>query len=265
MPNTPRQNIAKWDELAEIHYYSHFITTWIAFNSWYNFSFPDIVGDRAVINHIKNNHTLAKTTFLGLLRGTNQESKQFQENIAQLHYCLQNHNISSDGQRIWFESFVVELDRSKLIINQTSRGVKYHVNITITQGNITTILATVKNAANSNLLVYNHNAFDIVDLKSKPEFIALSNMQKATIEGYLNEANPKKPVNLLTNNQPPNCIEVGQFKLINNENLIFKAIIEMLYGLRNNLFHGSLTPSPDANKVYEAAYRILKQIVEDLK
>lgn len=265
MPNTPRENIEKWDKLAEIYYYSYFITTWISFNAWYNFSFPLITGDRAVINHIKNHPSGTKARFLSLLRGTNQESIQFRENIAQLHYTLQNHNISTDEQRIWFESFVVELDRTNLVINQTYNGIRYHVTVTINNGEITQVMAIVKNAANANLMVYNHTAVDIAHLRLFPQFVALSQVQKNTMEGYINLANPKKSVCLLTTDAPPACIEVGQFRLINNENLIFKAVVEMLYGLRNKLFHGDLTPSPEANKVYEAAYRILKQIVEGIK
>lgn len=265
MPNTPRENIEKWDKLAEIYYYSYFITTWISFNAWYNFSFPLITGDRAVINHIKNHPSGTKARFLSLLRGTNQESIHFRENIAQLHYTLQNHNISTDEQRIWFESFVVELDRTNLVLNQNYNGIRYHVTVTINNGEITQVVATVKNAANANLMVYTHTALDITHLRVFQQYIALSQVQKNTIEGYINFANPKKPVCLLTNDAPPDCIEIGQFRLINDENLIFKAVIEMLYGLRNKLFHGDLTPSPEANKVYEAAYRILKQIVEGIK
>jgi len=265
MPNTPRQNIAKWDELAEIHYYPYFITSWISFNSWYNFSFPTLISDRAVINHIKNNHTPARSIFLGLLRGTNQESKQFQENIAQLHYCLQNHNISDEGQRIWFDNFVVELDRSNLTIAQTYNGIHYYVNIQIAHGEINAVSATVKNSSNNTLMVYSHSTLDMSHLKAFPQFVRLSQVQKTTIEGHLKSANPKKPISLLTTDAPPDCIEVGQFRLINNEDLIFKAIIEMIYGLRNKLFHGDLTPCLEANKVYEAAYRILKQMVEGLK
>jgi len=265
MPDTPRVNTAKWDELAEIHYYPYFITSWISFNSWYNFSFPTLVGDRTVINHIKNNHTPAKTTFLGLLRGTNQESKQFQENIAQLHYCLQNHNISDDDQRIWFENYVVELDRSNIPINETNNRIRYHINLTINQGTITNILVTVLDRSGANLLNYSHTTIDFTHLRANGQFDLLSQIQKTNVEGYINLANPKKPINLLTNDAPPNCIEVGQFRLVNDENLIFKAIIEILYSLRNKLFHGDLTPSPEANKVYEAAYRILKQLVSNLR
>ncbi|HEY8781930.1 MAG TPA: hypothetical protein VIM16_09970 [Mucilaginibacter sp.] len=265
MPHTPRENIEKWDRLAEIYYYSYFITSWISFNSWYNYSYPTLVGDRTVINQIKNHNSPVKSRFISLLKGTNQESKQFQENIAQLHHCLLNHDIRNEEQRIWFDSFVVELDRSNLIITQSYNGIHYHVGITVIQGEINNVVATVKNSVNVNLLVYNHTILDISHLRRFPQFIRLSQVQKSTLEGHINNANPKKPICLLTTNALPDCIEVGQFKLLNDEGLIFKAVIEMLYSLRNNLFHGNLTPSPEANKVYEAAYRILKQIVEGIK
>lgn len=267
MANTPRANTGLWDELSEIHYYSYFITSWVAFNSWYNYTFAanGFRNDREVINHIKNNNNPAKTEFLGLLRGLSQEAVQFRENIGQLHYCLQNQNVSNDEQRIWFENFVVELDRSNLVITEDYNGIHYHVTVTVNQGGIASVLATVKNAANANLMVYNHTDIDILHIRANAQYIGLSQVQKSTIEGYVNRANPKKSICLLTNDAPPNCIEVGQFRLINDEIKVYKAIIEMLYCLRNLLFHGELTPSKNANKVYEAAYRILKQLVEGLK
>ena len=268
MPNTPRQNIAAWDELSEIHYYSYFITAWVSFNSWYNYAFAanGFRNDREVINYIKNNNNPAKAHFLGLLRGTSQEAVQFRENIGQLHYCLQNQNISNDEQRIWFESFVVELDRSNLTVNETYNSIRYHVEITVANGSVTGVLATVKNAANANVMVYNHTAIELAHLRATQDFQRrLSQTQRNYLEGCLNTANPKKAISLLTNDNPPNCIEVGQFRLINEENTVYKAIIEILYCLRNLLFHGELTPSKNANRVYEAAYRILKQIVEGIK
>jgi hypothetical protein len=268
MPNTPRQNIALWDELSEIYYYSYFITTWISFNSWYNYAFAanNFRNDREVLNHVKNHNNPAKTIFLSLLQGTNQEAVQFRENIGQLHYCLQNHNISNEEQRIWFENFVVELDRTNLIIDDNYNGIRYHVEITINNGAISNVLATVLSSTNVNLLVYRHTGFDLGHLRLNTDFQRkLSQVQKNFLEGCLNTANPKKPISLLTTANPPNCIEVGQFRLIHDGNVIYKAVMEMLYSLRNLLFHGELTPSNNANKVYEAAYRILKQIVEGLK
>lgn len=268
MPDTPRQNISSWNDLSEIHYYSYFITTWISFNSWYNYAFVDkgFKNDREVINHLKNGSNQAKNHFLSLLKGTSQEAVSFRENIGQLHFCLQNQNINNNEQRIWFENFIVELDRSNLLVNETIRGIHYHVDIEIKNGSISKVNATVLNSADNNLLVYQHAEFNITHLRQNQDFQhKLSQSQRSYLESYMNTANPKKPKTLLTTNDPPDCITVGQFKLINDENTVYKAIIEMLYCLRNLLFHGELTPSPGANKVYEAAYRILKQIVEGLK
>ncbi len=96
-------------------------------------------------------------------------------------------------------------------------------------------------------------------MKANKEFKNISQTQKLTIEEYIDVANPKKAITILTDDV--RHISVGQFKLIDDQDVIYKAIIEMLYCLRNQLFHGALTPSPGANKVYEAAYRILKQPV----
>lgn len=46
---------------------------------------------------------------------------------------------------------------------------------------------------------------------------------------------------------------------------IYKATLEIIYNLRNALFHGEIAPDKDTNKVYEAAYRVMRQLVIGLK
>ena len=43
-----------------------------------------------------------------------------------------------------------------------------------------------------------------------------------------------------------------------------QGLIEVLYNLRNALFHGEINPNGDANKVYGAAYHILRSVIECL-
>jgi len=70
-------------------------------------------------------------------------------------------------------------------------------------------------------------------------------------------------MNLLSTD-PNDCIRVGQYNLINDPATIFKGVLEMLYNLRNVLFHGQIIPNRDTNTVYEPAYKVLKMIVEGL-
>ena len=46
---------------------------------------------------------------------------------------------------------------------------------------------------------------------------------------------------------------------------IVKALIEILYQLRNVLFHGELVPNKGAQNVYKEAYLILKMILEKIR
>ena len=263
MPSTYTENADKWKALAEIDYFTHFVKAWIPFNAWYKTYYPALKTDREAINEIKNTTNAVKNKFIGLLTGNNEESEQFRMNIALFHYCLNNKTISHNDKRIYFESFVIEMDRSCLIQNATYNGISYHVELTLTRNNITRVLATVVNSTRRNLLNYQHSSYDLQHLRANNDFGRLSPTQRSYLEQLFNDANPFKPVNLLSNDQH-NFIEIGQYRLVNDEELIFKGIIEMLYSLRNALFHGQIIPNKDTNLVYEPAYKILKMLIDGL-
>ncbi|WGH76672.1 hypothetical protein P8625_05810 [Tenacibaculum tangerinum] len=46
---------------------------------------------------------------------------------------------------------------------------------------------------------------------------------------------------------------------------VVKALIEILYQLRNVLFHGELVPNKGAQNVYKEAYLILKMILDKIR
>ena len=55
-------------------------------------------------------------------------------------------------------------------------------------------------------------------------------------------------------------IFIGTYKFINNKVLIARSLIEILYKLRNALFHGEVVPN-NVQNVYQHAYLILKSII----
>jgi hypothetical protein len=107
------------------------------------------------------------------------------------------------------------------------------------------------------------NGYDLDDLKNHPDFSRLSATQQASIESCYKEVNPRKPISLLTRDEE-NCIEVGSIKFINDVDLLCKGIFEILYNLRNALFHGEIIPDKDTNRVYEPAYNILNTLIQAL-
>lgn len=263
MPSTYTEHADKWKSLADIDYFTQFVKAWIPFNAWYRTYFPTLKTDREAINEIKINTNSARSRFLGLLNGSSDESHQFRQHIAHLHYCLSNAVIENNSQRIYFESFVVELDRSCLVQRDTYNGINYFIELTLSNNEVSRVFTTVINSTRSTLLNYSHNRYDIQHLRADRSFGRLSNVQKSFLEQKFNLANPKKPINLLTNDTL-NCINIGQYNFINDPNTIFKCVIEIIYNLRNVLFHGQIVPNRDTNIVYEPAYKVLKFIVDGL-
>jgi hypothetical protein len=255
------ENEEKWKQLIEIDYFTHFVKAWVAFNAWYKNHFPDTNTDREAINQIKNNSNRIKTKFNSLITGTNEESEIFKNNLGQLHYFLLNNEIKNNDIRIWFESFVVELDRSCLEQRNEIRNIKYYVHITLNRGEISNVLVTVKDSNNNTICNYQHTVYAIEHFRQSNEYANLSPNQQSNIIALFQEANPKKPTNFLTNDEN-NCINVGQYKFINNQELLFKGLIEILYSLRNVLFHGQIIPDRNTNQVYEPAYKILKMLID---
>jgi hypothetical protein len=57
---------------------------------------------------------------------------------------------------------------------------------------------------------------------------------------------------------------MGNFHFIQDTDKLCKGIIEIIYNLRNVLFHGEIIPDSDTNKVYEPAYQILHTLIQSL-
>jgi len=259
--NLYTENEEKWKLLMEIDFFTHFVKAWVAFNAWYKNNFPDVDTDRTAINKIKNNPNRVKSRFNSLIGGTNEESEIFKNNLGQLHYFLLNNEINNNDTRIYFESFVVELDRSCLEQRKEVRNIKYYVKLTLTKDKITYVIATVKNSSSNTLLNYNHSIYDINHLLDDDNFKRLTDNQKDNIQALYREANPKKPTCFLTTDES-NYIKIGSYKFINDTELLFKGLVEILYNLRNVLFHGQIIPDKNTNQVYEPAYKILKMLLQ---
>lgn len=103
----------------------------------------------------------------------------------------------------------------------------------------------------------------IDDLISQSDFKRLSEPQQSNLKACYEAINPSKPISLLSHDLN-NCIQMGNLHFVNDLDKLCKDIIEILYKLRNVLFHGEIIPDFDTNKVYEPAYQILYTLIQAL-
>lgn len=256
------ENEEKWKQLIDIDYFTHFVKAWVTFNAWYKNHFPDATSDRDAIHTIQEQSNSIKHRFKGYLTGEDENSKIFRQNLGHLKYTLTNQNIENKGKRIYFESFALTVDRTQLKQEDKKRNIDYLVEVKLRRSEVHEVIAKVTKSDGTILLDYTHTNYDENDLRAFADFTnKLSQAQQEYIIGCFKRATPHQDIQILTTDSR-DSIDMVSCKFKNDPELIFKLTIEILYNLRNVLFHGQIVPDKQTNKVYEPAYKVLKMLLD---
>ena len=257
------KNVQEWIKLIEVDWLGQYAKAWIAFNAWYRQSIGSET-DRVIIDKIKDGEQGICSSIESHLSGTGVLDKTFQADFVALHNSLFNGKIESKGRKISFEA--IEDYKYFEKVETDISNISY--NIKLNDSNRTDRmkrLVTVINSSGKKILDTSIKRGDeqaILDDKWFTSFFSstghtLSNTQQETLKGLLKESSP---IHTLLSSDKDN-IEIEGYQFINNQNQIARAIIEVLYQLRNTLFHGEITPTQEIQKAYEPAYLILKRII----
>lgn len=257
------ENSEKWKSLASIDYFTQFVKAWIPLNAWYKNYYPQLKTDREAINEIKAHPNNFRNRLVSLLNNQGNDGVAFKSRITELHLELERKFIFNKGERITFEKIVIESNPKKhnsfhrqtltykVERNIAGKGQKeVQIDIVCKNGNIKFSYTQI-------------NGFDINNLISHQAFIKLSESQQSNLKACYEEINPSKPINLLSHNLS-DCISMENIHFVNDPDKLCKGIIEILYKLRNVLFHGEIIPDSDTNKVYEPAYQVLYTLIQAL-
>ena len=257
------ENSEKWKSLASIDYFAQFIRAWIPFNAWYKNYYPQLKADRAAVDEIKTHPNNFRNKLVSLLNNRSNDGVAFKSRIAELYLELERKHIFNKGERITFESIVVESNPKKQN-NFSRQTLTYKAERNIPGRSQQEVQIDVICRNGSIRFSYAQSlGFDVGDLISHRDFIRLSQTQQNHLKACYEEINPSKPISLLSNDLN-NCIQMGNIHFINNSDQLCKGVIEILYKLRNVLFHGEIIPDSDTNKVYEPAYQILYTLIQAL-
>ena len=109
-------------------------------------------------------------------------------------------------------------------------------------------MGVISNGGSNKFFYTQTKDFDLSDLIYHDDYLRLSPTQQKNLCICYEEINPSKPINLLTHDYS-NSIKMGNIHFINENETLCKGIIEILYKLRNVLFHGEIIPDRDTNKV----------------
>lgn len=266
-------NLNRWRQEAEIDYFAYFIKAYIPFNSWFKITYPTVTHERDIISNIKSGGNLVHSTIVPLLSGSDDDALRFKSYVGLLHERLERHQIVNPKKGRVVLSNCHVADNAVTNTSGAHHRVNYVVERNVPhQGRITcevrTTRATVFNAV--------HNKYDLAMLENDPAYASLTVEQRSQLKGRYQQINPFLMVDLTNqiNNVPrirvaslPGSmprhptIAMGHIQFCDNPEYIFAGLVEVIYNLRNLLFHGVIVPTNDHNEVYEPAYFILRRFL----
>ena len=283
MARTPTVTaIEKWVDKSEIDYMTYFIKTWIPFNAWYNRNYPS-GSDRQTIQEIKrdssNNFNRAIADLLEDRVGA-QEGGEFRGYIGSLHKHLEALQI-----RYFYRpneedtlSFIkcLKSTNSEYVITKSYGSITYYLKRldSNTFGAVSEVKITIKNRAGRTTFNYSHNEYDVEHAKAEMASSSVNYNQIKQAISYLERLEPIKVKSALQSNlnssESNHYYNCGTYLFVRNPDSTDQncqttaALIEVLYQLRNLLFHGQVDPTPEMQPVYQNAYLIMRMLIPKL-
>lgn len=267
-----QDNLRRWRDAAEIDWFSQFIKAWIPFNAWMTDTFGDL-SDRELLDKVKDGHNVVYNRVVPMLtrslpqarddqatgwRDDSPDAQDFRLHIAELHRLLQSCEVEGRRGRVSFET--VDLganghkDEQRTKRNRQLRVRRDHPN----KGEITLEMTATRTSAAFSLTLAQHNRRDLED---DPTFQALRDEHRSTLLDMFEMVAPRRITTVLAPHGHADVLTFGSVGFINDPAKVFSAMVDVIYNLRNALFHGSITPNETHNAIYEPAYHIVMRLV----
>jgi hypothetical protein len=234
-------------KLIDIDYYVYFTKAYFAFNAYLKAKYPEY-NDREKIEKVKQN-TIIKTKFINLLN----EGKHFKDDLSSLSVALHNAQIKNQEEFILFTKVKINQHEERELFNNTFNRVRYFIKSL----NGEKFTFTVNG--------YNSQPFKYEELETKLSESSLSQTQKDKVKLEIEQYIASYSVNLqLDINKLPNIDSLDTEEKNQIIDRLYKGFIEIIYLLRNSLFHSEVEPNSDVMKVYKFAYFILRKILHEI-
>lgn len=266
-----QDNLRRWRDAAEIDWFSQFIKAWIPFNAWMTDTFGDLT-DRELLDCVRCGSNVVYNRILPVLsyrlqptrdtqggwQDDSPEAQEFRLQIAELHRLLQSCLLEGRRGRVSFETVDIGANAHKdEKRNKWKRDFRVRRDYP-NKGEITLEMSATKTSAAFSLTLAQH---DRRQLEDTPSFQHLRDEHRSTLLDMFEAVAPRRVVSMLAPHGQVDALMFGGVGFVNDPAKAFSAMVDVIYNLRNALFHGSITPNETHNEIYEPAYHIVMRFV----
>lgn len=264
-------NLRRWREAAEVDWFSQFIKAWIPFNAWMTNVYGDL-SDRELLDKVKGGANVVYNRAIPMLskrriardveanwQDDSADAKDFRLQIGELHSRLQECVVEGRRGRVSFETVDIgsnpKKDDQENKWKRNFRCRRDHPN----KGEIHLEISASRTVAAYALTL---PSYDRRTLEDDATFRALRDEQRALLLALFEAVSPRIVLSVLADHGAQRKLTYGDVHFIDAAEKNFSALIEVLYGLRNALFHGSITPNETHNQIYKPAYLLTMRLVK---
>ena len=234
-------------ESIDIDYYTYFTKAYFAFNAYLKAQYPDD-NDRDKIKKMKDS-ALIESKFKQLIEG----EKHFKDDLLSLKNTLEIAQIRNQGEFIFCNKVKIYDHQQKELFCQNYRAIPYDIRAI----NGEKFTCTV-NGMNSNPFKYEELETILLSLNiSRPQ----KDKVRDVINGYVASYSIDLTSDIATLETLNELTRAQQDVIIKK---LYRGFIEIIYLLRNALFHSEVEPNNEVMKVYKFAYFILRKIVHKI-
>ncbi len=271
------ENIRRWIEQSNIDYVTYFIKAWIPFNAWYNDTYQSLDSDRAKINAIKRTPgDQIRKGINAYMEGSGQESNDFRNYLSALHHALEHAQLDSREGRISFTEIIKDRNSQNVII-ESYNGITYYLKRDdgTKLSEVNQMLVTIKKSNGATIFNYQHTEYNGAHLSAQCVTNKISPTQAERVRVHFESLHPVIVTNAIESDSRARVETIYNLGSVNFKrdasdnyspsNVIVRSLIEILYQLRNILFHGELNPNDKIQPVYKNAYFLLKMLLEHIR
>jgi hypothetical protein len=252
-------NVRQWLEQSDIDYFTHFVKAWIPFNAWYRHEYETTDSEHDILERVKTDNNRMRKRIMAQLAADGADAEQLRNHIASLHRRLSTDPLEDrQKRRIAFDSVCVGRNST------TSVSLKRYGSVYAVERNSQPkkqVVCTITNKAGGIITITHAGGWDVDSLTQLLEFQQLPANKRGALLACYKDVDPYVFRSLLAESSERSPIDMDGYRFVNDCSAIFAGLVDVLYGMRNLLFHGELVPDPAANRTYEPGYHLLRHFL----
>lgn len=263
MSTTNTANVKQWLEQSDIDYFTQFVKAWIPFNAWYSYTYPSLEQERQILDQVKTDGNRIRSRFMAKLEGSDPDSEEIRNHIAALHRRLSADPLEDrKHRRVCFEQVCVGPNPNQM---QTVSHYGWKYSVERQKRPNKEVVCEVKNKSNVVFKTITQlGDWDLESFEAHQDYLALTPKKRAPLLDCYKKVNPYLFKSLLAESGDTNPLPIDGYRFVRDPAAIFAGLVDILYSMRNLLFHGELVPDPQANSTYEPAYHLLRHLTRTI-